>query len=158
MKIESLKDLKLISQEYGRKLYYPDVTKVNIGMALCGIANGAQATFEKAIKEYNGDNNISINQTGCIGFCEEEPLVEILENGKPRVIYKNITEDKILDVIHDYIEGNFNKEWILGQMRDPRSLLEEDIQNPVINYCIDSNPKSGFLLNFYTGKNSLLQG
>ncbi len=131
MKIESLKDLESIRQEYSRKLYYPDVTKVNIGMAICGIIAGAQASFEKAAKEFPGNNGVSINQTGCIGFCEMEPLVEILENGKPRVIYKNITEDKILDAIQDYMEGTFNKKRILGQMRDPRSLLEGDIQNPV---------------------------
>ncbi len=131
MKIESLKDIESIRQEYSRKLYYPDVTKVNIGMAICGIIAGAQASFEKAAKEFPGNNGVSINQTGCIGFCEMEPLVEILGNGQPRVIYKNITEDKILDAIQDYMEGTFNKKRILGQMRDPRSLLEGDIQNPV---------------------------
>ncbi|MEA1947421.1 MAG: NADH-ubiquinone oxidoreductase-F iron-sulfur binding region domain-containing protein [Thermodesulfobacteriota bacterium] len=131
MKIESIKDLEAISQEFKKKLYYPEAIKVNIGMASCGIAAGAQASFEKAIKEFPGDNGIKIHQSGCIGFCEAEPLVEILGTGKPRVLYKNITEDKILDAIEDYIEGNFKKKWILGQMRDPRSLLEDDIQNPV---------------------------
>ncbi len=131
MKIESVKALESISQEYSRKLYHPDVTKVNIGMAMCGIIAGAKASFAKALKEFPGNNGVHVNQSGCIGFCEMEPLVEIFENGKPRVIYNNITEDKILDAIGDYTEGNFNKKWILGQMRDPRSLLEFDIQNPL---------------------------
>jgi len=131
MKIQSIKDLELIRQEYRKKLYYPEDIKVNIGMASCGIAAGARASFEKAIKEFPGNNGVSVHQSGCIGFCEAEPLVEILRTGRPRVIYKNITEDKIIDVIQDYTEGNFNKKWILGQMRDPRSLLEDDIQNPV---------------------------
>lgn len=131
MKIESIKDLEAISQEFRKKLYYPDAIKVNIGMATCGIAAGAQASFEKATKEFPGNNGIKIHQSGCIGFCEAEPLVEIFGTGKPRVFYKNITEDKILDAIEDYIEGNFKKKWILGQMRDPRSLLEDDIRNPV---------------------------
>jgi len=133
MKIQSEKDLEYIRQEYIRKLYYPDVTQVNIGMAMCGIANGAQAAFQKASEAFSGDDGISINQTGCIGFCEVEPLVEIFQSGKPRVIYKYITEDKILDAIHDYIEGHFNKDWILGQMRDPRNILEDDIPNPQVD-------------------------
>ncbi|MFH2218146.1 MAG: NADH-ubiquinone oxidoreductase-F iron-sulfur binding region domain-containing protein [Pseudomonadota bacterium] len=131
MKIASIKDLESISKEYCKKLYYPEAVKVNIGMASCGIAAGARAALEKALQEYPGDNGIRIGQTGCIGFCEEEPLVEILGAGKPRVMYKKITADKILDVLGDYTEGIFNKKLILGQMRDPRSLLENDILNPV---------------------------
>jgi NADH:ubiquinone oxidoreductase subunit F (NADH-binding)/(2Fe-2S) ferredoxin/Pyruvate/2-oxoacid:ferredoxin oxidoreductase delta subunit len=131
MKIQSLKDLKKIHREYSKKLYYPDATRVNIGMASCGIAAGARASFEKSIKEFYGDNGIQIRQTGCIGFCEEEPLVEMVANGKPRVIYKHITEDKICDVVQDYIKNKFDKKLILGQMRDPRSLLEGNIKNPV---------------------------
>ncbi len=131
MKIESAKDLEVISENYSKKLYYPEGVKVNVGIASCGIAAGAQASKEKAAKEFPGNNGVSINQTGCIGFCELEPLVEIFEKGKPRLLYKNITEDKILDMIQDYREGNFNKKWILGQMQDPRSFLEDDIQNPM---------------------------
>ncbi len=100
-------------------------------MASCGIAAGAQKSFEKAIADFPGGNGVNITQTGCLGFCEVEPLVEILGAGKPRVIYKKITEDKIIDTIQDYIDGNFKKKWILGQMRDPRSLLEDDIKNPM---------------------------
>ena len=131
MKIESAKDLEVISEKYSQKLYYPEAVKVNVGMASCGIAAGAQASLEKAEKEFPGNNGVSINKTGCIGFCELEPLVEIFEKGKPRLIYRNITEDKILDMIQDYKEGNFNKKWILGQMQDPRSFLEDGIQNPM---------------------------
>jgi NADH:ubiquinone oxidoreductase subunit F (NADH-binding)/Pyruvate/2-oxoacid:ferredoxin oxidoreductase delta subunit/(2Fe-2S) ferredoxin len=131
MKIQSVKDLEKIQQEYSKKLYYPDGIKVNIGMASCGIAAGAKASLEKALKELPQGNGTQLCQTGCIGFCEEEPLVEIFAPGRPRVIYKHITEDKILDAIHGYAHGNFNEKWILGQMRDPRSLLEGNIENPL---------------------------
>ncbi len=130
-KIQSVKDLEKIQQEYSKKLYYPDGIKVNIGMASCGIAAGAKASLEKALKEFPQGNGTQICQTGCIGFCEEEPLVEIFAAGRPRVIYKHITADKILDTIQGYIQGNYNKKWILGQMRDPRSLLENNSENPL---------------------------
>jgi NADH-quinone oxidoreductase subunit F len=131
MKIESEKDLELIREDYSKRLYYPEAVKVNIGMASCGIAAGAKASFDKAVQEFPSGNGVHISQTGCIGFCELEPLVEILGSGKPRVIYKNITEDKIIEIIKDYNKDTFNEKWILGQMRDPRSFLENDIQNPL---------------------------
>jgi len=130
-KIQSVEDVEKIQQEYSKQLYYPDGIKVNIGMASCGIAAGAKASLEKALKELPQDNGTQICQTGCIGFCEEEPLVEIFAAGRPRVIYRHITADKILDTIQGYIQGNYNKKWILGQMRDPRSLLENNSENPL---------------------------
>jgi len=130
-KIQSVEDVEKIQQKYSKQLYYPDGIKVNIGMASCGIAAGAKASLEKALKELPQGNGTQICQTGCIGFCEEEPLVEIFAAGRPRVIYRHITENKILDAIQGYIQGNYNKKWILGQMRDPRSLLEGNSENPL---------------------------
>ena len=114
MKIHSEKDLEKIRQDYSQKVYYPEAVKVNIGMASCGIAAGAKASYDQAIQNIPAGNGIRISQTGCIGFCEEEPLVEILGSARPRVIYKNITEDKILEAIQDYTEDNFNKKWRQG--------------------------------------------
>ena len=132
MKIESTTDLEKIRQEYSNKLYYPDSTKVLFGMASCGIAAGAKAAFEKALAEFPQGNGIQLSQTGCLGFCEVEPLIEIAQTGRPRIIYQNITEDKIVDVIHSYLEKDFKKKkWILGQVRDPRSLMEDQVENPV---------------------------
>ena len=131
MKIASAQDLEKIKQEYSPKLYHPKGIKINVGMASCGIAAGALAAFEKAAEAFKDDDSVLVGQTGCIGYCEVEPLVEILEDGKPRVIYKNITPDKILEAIEDYKSGVQKKKWILGQMRDPRCVLEDDVDNPV---------------------------
>jgi len=132
MKIQSTVDLEKISKEYSSKLYYPDTTKVLVGMASCGIAAGGKAAFEKALQDFPEGNGVQISQTGCLGFCEVEPLVEIAAAGKQRIVYQNITADKIVDVIHSYLENDFTKtKWILGQVRDPRSLLEDQIENPV---------------------------
>ncbi|MEN8243380.1 MAG: NADH-ubiquinone oxidoreductase-F iron-sulfur binding region domain-containing protein [Thermodesulfobacteriota bacterium] len=131
MKIQSVKDLEKITREYSTSLYYPDSIKVNIGMASCGIAAGAEAAFKTAAEAFAADRAIQVSQTGCIGYCEMEPLVEILTNGRPRVMYKNITPDKILDAVDDYQNGLSKKKWILGQMRDPRSILEAEIDNPM---------------------------
>ncbi|MDM8518278.1 hypothetical protein QUF76_18945, partial [Desulfobacterales bacterium HSG16] len=133
MKIQSVEDLKKISREYSEKLYTPDEVRVNIGMASCGIAAGAKSAYEKALEVFPEGSGVQICKTGCIGFCEEEPLVEVFTKGKPRLMYKNITEDKIVDIINGYREGDFtaNRKSVLGQIKDPRSILEDDISNPV---------------------------
>jgi NADH:ubiquinone oxidoreductase subunit F (NADH-binding)/Pyruvate/2-oxoacid:ferredoxin oxidoreductase delta subunit/(2Fe-2S) ferredoxin len=131
MQVKSVKDLEEIRKDYRKKLYYPSGIKVNIGMASCGIAAGAKACFENALETFPQGNGIQLSQTGCLGFCQEEPLVEIFGNGKPRIVYKRLTEDKILDAIEGYTHGDFKTEWILAQLRDPRSLLEANIENPL---------------------------
>ena len=131
MKIQSLQDLETIGREYQRWLYTPDTVKVNVGMASCGIAAGAQAAYDEALKQFPGDNGVKICQTGCIGFCEQEPLVEILASDQPRVIYQNLSAKKIVEAIEGYRYGEFTEKQILGQMKDPRSLLEDDFDNPL---------------------------
>ncbi len=131
MKIQSIADLERISRDYGQKIYAPDDLKVNIGMASCGIAAGAQAAYETAVEEYSGKNGVDICKTGCIGYCEVEPLVEVLAAGKPRIIYKKVTADKIKKVIEGYKANDFDLKMILGQMKDPRSVLENDVANPL---------------------------
>jgi NADH:ubiquinone oxidoreductase subunit F (NADH-binding)/(2Fe-2S) ferredoxin len=131
MKIRSAADLEKISRQHQKTIYRPQALKVNVGMASCGIAAGAQKAFEVAIEAFKNDSDVEICQTGCIGYCEMEPLVEILSGGRPRVIYKKITGDKILEAIADYRNGTSKKKWILGQIRDPRSVLETDVANPL---------------------------
>jgi NADH:ubiquinone oxidoreductase subunit F (NADH-binding)/(2Fe-2S) ferredoxin len=131
MKIASAQDLAKIKQKFSPNLYHPKGIKINVGMASCGIAAGAQAAYQRAVEAFKHDDNVLVSQTGCIGYCEAEPLVEILGDGKPRVLYKNITTDKILEAIEDYQSGVQKKKWLLGQMRDPRCVLEDDVDNPV---------------------------
>jgi len=130
MKIESVNDLERIGADYRKAIYFPENIKVNVGMASCGIAAGGKEAFERALKEYP---SIQVHSTGCIGFCEEEPLVEILAAGRPRILYKQVTQDRVDAVIRDYMEEKYDRKRILGQMRDPRSIIEEDIANPLEN-------------------------
>jgi (2Fe-2S) ferredoxin len=123
MKIRSVKDLEKISSEFSQRLYFPESVMINVGMASCGIAAGAKATFEKALKEYSAGPSYQVRQTGCLGFCEEEPLVEMVSKGRPRIVYKRVTENRIADVVQDYMEEKYSKKLILGQMKDPRSRL-----------------------------------
>ncbi len=132
MKIISVEDLEAASRKYSKRLYNPDAIEVRIGMASCGIAAGGKAAFEKATEAFPAGNGVKISHTGCLGFCEKEPLVEIAGKDMPRLVYQNATEDKIVEIIKAYQKRDYTEQkWILGQVCDPRGIMEEGIENPL---------------------------
>ncbi len=132
MKIRSLQDLEDIRNKALPGLYHPEGIKVNFGVASCGISAGAKKALQKAQEEWPpGGNGLRLAQTGCLGLCQEEPLIEILEPGAPRIVYKHITEEEIIDLIKARLKGDLKERWALGQFKDPRSVLEQDTPNPV---------------------------
>ena len=84
-----------------------DNTKVLVGMATCGIAAGARPvlnafTEEVARRELSG---VTVTQTGCIGICQYEPVVEVVEPGKEKVTYVKMTADKAKRVVAEHLVG-----------------------------------------------------
>jgi len=132
MIIRSLQDLQDIKNKTLPALYHPDGIKVNVGLAACGIAAGAKKAMARAQEEWpESTNGLRFAQTGCLGLCQEEPLVDILEPGAPRIVYKHITETEIIELINARLKGDLKEKWALGQFRDPRCVLEEDTPNPI---------------------------
>ena len=83
--------------------------RVVVGMATCGIAAGARPVLSGFVEEIAKRNlkNVSVNQTGCIGMCQYEPIVEIFEEGKEKVTYIKMTPDKVARIVADHIvNGN----------------------------------------------------
>ncbi|HKM32129.1 MAG TPA: (2Fe-2S) ferredoxin domain-containing protein [Oscillospiraceae bacterium] len=81
-------------------------TRVVIGMATCGIAAGARpvlGTFSKLVEEKNL-LNVAVTQTGCIGLCQFEPIVEITVAGQEKVTYINMDESKAREVVEQHLE------------------------------------------------------
>ena len=71
--------------------------RVVVGMATCGIAAGARPVLNEFVKDVNEENlsdKVTVSQTGCIGICQYEPVVEIFEAGKEKVTYVKMTADK----------------------------------------------------------------
>jgi NADH:ubiquinone oxidoreductase subunit F (NADH-binding)/(2Fe-2S) ferredoxin/ferredoxin len=126
MNIHTMQDLAALSLSNRGALYYPETVKVNIGLASCGIASGAQASYEAASQGFANRDDVQISQTACLGFCEQEPLVEIRSHNKLPLVYKRLTHDKVVEAINGYLQNNINPKWALGQIRDPRSILEEE--------------------------------
>ena len=83
-KVEKLDDLERI-KEKGLKLIYPDKTKIAVGTATCGLACGAGEVLEAITREVREKNlPMMVTRTGCLGFCQREPLVDVL---RPCLLY-----------------------------------------------------------------------
>lgn len=94
-----------------------DSTRVVVGMATCGIAAGARPvlnafTEEVARRDLHG---VLVTQTGCIGICQYEPVVEVFVPGEQKVTYVKMTAEKAARVVEEHIVGgNVVKEYTIG--------------------------------------------
>ncbi len=83
-------------------------TRVVVGMATCGIASGARPVLTKLstlVQEKNLTDKISVTQTGCIGLCQYEPIVEVMEPGKQKITYIKMTPEKAEEVLEKHLIG-----------------------------------------------------
>lgn len=92
-------------------------TRVVVGMATCGIAAGARpvlAAFAEEVAKRQV-RNVTVGQTGCIGICQYEPVVEIFEPGKEKVTYVKMTAERAVQVVNNHIiNGNVVSEFTIG--------------------------------------------
>lgn len=107
--MKSLEELKAIRDrmqgQLGIRNENSEQTRIVVGMATCGIASGARpvlTTLSDAVQS-KGLMNVSVVQTGCIGLCQYEPIVEVFEPGKDKVTYVKVTPEKALDIIDQHI-------------------------------------------------------
>lgn len=94
-----------------------DGIRVVVGMATCGIAAGARPVLNAFLQEIEKRNvqNATVTQTGCIGMCRLEPIVEVYAPGKEKVTYVKMTEEKVAKVVAEHIvNGNPVAEYTVG--------------------------------------------
>ena len=91
--------------------------KVVVGMATCGIAAGARpvlAAFTEEIAK-RGLTNVTVTQTGCIGICQYEPVVEVFVPGQEKVTYVKMSPEKVANVVANHIvNGNVVTDYVIG--------------------------------------------
>lgn len=109
--MKSLEELKAIREKMegkvGTRSEDQNNTRVIVGMATCGIASGARpvlTTLSDAVQEM-GLSNVVVTQTGCIGLCQYEPIVEVLEPGREKVTYVKMNPDKAMEVVRMHLQG-----------------------------------------------------
>jgi len=109
---KSIAELKAIREKMQNELSLrsssEDGVRVVVGMATCGIAAGARPVLTALVDEVGKRNlaNVKVSQTGCIGVCRLEPIVEVFEVGKEKVTYVNMNEEKARRVISEHIVNN----------------------------------------------------
>ena len=92
-------------------------TRVVVGMATCGIAAGARPVLTTISDEVNKRelHDVLVTQTGCIGICQFEPIVEVIDENGTKTTYVKMTPEKALRVVNDHIvNGNVVTEYTIG--------------------------------------------
>lgn len=94
-----------------------DGVRVVVGMATCGIAAGARPVLNVFLQEVEKRSlaNVTVTQTGCVGMCRYEPIVEVYMPGEEKVTYVKMTEEKVARVVAEHIiNGQVVTEYTVG--------------------------------------------
>ena len=109
--MKSLAELQAIKNRMKDRVVLRDGmegARVVVGMATCGIAAGARPVlnaFVEGVNKEGLEGKVSVTQTGCIGICQYEPVVEVFEPGKEKVTYVKMTPEKAQEVIEKHLKG-----------------------------------------------------
>ena len=109
--MKSLEELKAIRDKMRDKVVLRDGVadiRVVVGMATCGIAAGARPVLNAFVEEVNKEglsDKVSVIQTGCIGICQFEPVVEVFEGDKEKITYVKMTAEKAKRVVEEHLKG-----------------------------------------------------
>lgn len=107
--MKSLEELKAIRDKAQANINLreenPNAVRILVGMATCGIAAGARPVLNAIVDEVakRGLKDVVVTQTGCIGICQFEPVVEVEVPGEEKVTYVKMTAEKAVRVINDHI-------------------------------------------------------
>ena len=109
--MKSLAELAAIRERMQNKVIIREgenATRVVVGMATCGIAAGARPVlnaFVEGVASSELADKVTVTQTGCIGICQYEPVVEVYEDGKEKVTYVKLTAEKAAEIIEKHLKG-----------------------------------------------------
>jgi len=124
MKIKNLEDLEELKAK-GLESLYPKKMKINVGLGTCGIATGARAVFDSIADEIERQGiDAVVGKTGCLGFCQREPLVDVWQPGKSRIIYCQMNPEKARDLVTGLAQGKTRKEWALCRLEEEEFIIE----------------------------------
>ncbi len=117
--LEELKAIREMMQgQMGLRNESHNQTRIVVGMATCGIASGARPVLNALSDavQSKGLTDVAVVQTGCIGLCQYEPIVEVLEPGKEKVTYVKMTAEKALEVLEQHIiRGQIVKKYTIAE-------------------------------------------
>ncbi len=108
--VKNLDDLKKLREEALEKRRMKSASgnvQVTVAMGTCGIAAGARETMKAILDliEKDAISGVSITQTGCIGLCEKEPIVQVTAGDQPKVTYGKVSADAARRIVHEHVVG-----------------------------------------------------
>ena len=109
--MKSLAELAAIREKMQSKVVIREgvgAVRVVVGMATCGIAAGARPVLNAFVEGVSANgltDKVSVTQTGCIGICQYEPVVEIFEDGKDKVTYVKLDAQKAAEIVEKHLKG-----------------------------------------------------
>ncbi len=119
--MKSLEELKAIRARMQKQMNIrgdsSEKTRVVVGMATCGIAAGAKPVLTAFLEEVEkrGLKDITVSQTGCIGMCRLEPIVEVYCPGEEKVTYVKMHPDKVARVVVEHlVNHHIVEEYTIG--------------------------------------------
>ena len=98
-----------------------DAARVVIGMATCGIAAGARPVMLAFMEELQKRNlqHVTVSQTGCIGMCRYEPMLDVILPGKEKVTYIHVKPEMVPRIVSEHIvNGRQVEEYTIGAAND----------------------------------------
>jgi (2Fe-2S) ferredoxin len=119
--VKSLEDLKRLKEDALKKrqaMTTSGQAQVVVAMGTCGIAAGARETMKAILDQIEADNlsGIVVTQTGCIGKCEWEPIVEVALGEAPKVIYGKVSAERARQIMRDHVQGGkVLSEWVVPE-------------------------------------------
>ena len=119
--MKTLQELKEIRDRMQKQMNLREASgssdiRVVVGMATCGIAAGARSVLNRLNEEVQKRNlrHVKVIQTGCIGMCRFEPIVEVYIPGQEKVTYVKVTENDASKIVSDHIvNGNVVRELLV---------------------------------------------
>ena len=109
--MKSLAELQAIKEKMKNKIVLREGSgdiRVVVGMATCGIAAGARPVlnaFVEGVSEAGLSDSVMVTQTGCIGICQYEPVVEVYTKDAEKVTYVKMTAERAKEVVEKHIKG-----------------------------------------------------
>ena len=99
-------------------------TRIVVGMATCGIAAGARpvllAMMDEVAKRSLAD--VTVSQTGCIGVCRLEPIVEVYRPGEDKVTYVKVGPEMVSRIVAEHIvNGKPVREYTIGHYEEVKA-------------------------------------
>lgn len=105
--LKALRDKARVEMGVREDKDHSEITRVVVGMATCGIAAGARPVLQTFVDEVAklGLENITVGQTGCIGICQYEPVVEIFAPDGSKTTYTEMTPERAAEVVESHLKN-----------------------------------------------------